>query len=248
MSYHGFAEFYDGLQSDVNYPERAEYILELFKRYDRLPTLLLDMACGTGGFSLEFLERGIDVIGVDPSFEMLNVARNKLASKGYDVLLLCQTAEELDLYGTVDGAVCCLDSLNHITDESELMRSIDKISLFLEQDRLFIFDVNTEYKHKNILSGATFTAENDEVFCVWTNSECDADGVVDITLDFFGKNDDGTYFRKTDEFSERAYSEKFLDSCIERAGLRKVVVLKDMGFSAPEFDEQRVIYVTRKVK
>lgn len=248
MSYENFAAVYDQLQGDVDYEARAEYLAELFKKYDRLPTLLLDVACGTGGFSLPFAKKGIEVIGADPSPEMLDVAREKLAAAGVEALLLCQSAEELDLYGTVDGAVCCLDSLNHIIDGDELKRSIARIALFLEPERLFIFDVNTEYKHKNVLSGTTFAAETEDVFCVWQNSECDEDGIVDISLDFFRETGDGTYERTSEDFSERAYSPEFIEKCITEAGLETVAMLGDMSFDAPKKEEERVIYVTRRVK
>ena len=90
MSYSNFAAFYDKLQSDVDYAARANVLLNLFKKYDRLPTLLLDMACGTGGFSEQFLKEGIDVIGVDPSYEMLSVAMDKLSGGNNPPLLLCR--------------------------------------------------------------------------------------------------------------------------------------------------------------
>ena len=247
MSYSDFALFYDSLQSDVDYSKRTDYLIEIFKKYNRLPTLLLDVACGTGGFTLQFIKRGIDVIGVDPSPEMLNAAREKLESEGINALLLCQTAEDIDLYGTVDGAICCLDSLNHIVNKDEFKRSLKRISLFLEPKSLFIFDLNTEYKHKNILSGNTFVHENDEVFCVWRNSECDSNGVVDISLDFFKNNNDGSYERMYEDFSERAYDSKFIEECITQAGLELVEVFGDMSDSSPQDDEHRVVYVTRKV-
>ena len=247
MSYENFAAVYDALQTDVDYNARAEYLTEVFKKYDRLPTLLLDVACGTGGFSYLFAEKGIDVIGADPSPEMLDIAREKFAEAGKDVLLLCQSAEELDLYGTVDGAICCLDSLNHIIDEDEFKRSVARIALFLEPERLFVFDVNTEHKHKNILSGTTFAVETEDVFCVWQNSECDEDGIVDISLDFFRKTEDGLYERSSEDFSERAYSFEFIEKCIAEAGLEVVAVLGDMSFDAPKYDEERVFYVTRRV-
>ncbi|MBO5745891.1 MAG: class I SAM-dependent methyltransferase [Clostridia bacterium] len=247
MSYREFARVYDQLQADVDYKARTEYLVKLFEKYDRLPTLLLDVACGTGGFSFTFAEKGVEVIGADPSPEMLGVAREKFAAAGKEILLLCQSAEELDLYGTVDGAVCCLDSLNHIVDEEELKRSVARISLFLEKDRLFIFDVNTMYKHKEVLSGNTFAVESDDVFCVWRNSECDEDGTVDISLDFFLQDEDGRYERSFEDFSERAYSDTFLKECITEAGLEVVAVLGDMSFDAPNAHEERVIYVTRRV-
>lgn len=246
MSYSKFASFYDGLQNDVDYRSRALHLLKLFKKYDRLPTLMLDLACGTGGFSLEFAEKGIDVIGVDPSVEMLNIAREKCYSEGKNMLLLCQTAAELDLYGTVDGAICCLDSINHILDENELQKSFDKVSLFLEKDRLFIFDVNSEYKHKEVLSGNTFVGETDEVFYTWRNSECDKNGVVDIRLDFFYKLKNGDYKRSFEEFSERAYSGDTLQKMLDKAGLEVLAVIGDMSFDEPSKTEERIIYVTRK--
>ena len=149
MSYKSFAGFYDSFTSDVGYKERAEYMLALFAKFDRKPTLLLDVGCGTGNFSYQFAEKGIEVIGADPSAEMLSIASSRQNEVEKPPIFLCQSAENLDLYGTVDGAVACLDTLNHITDFAELKRSIAKISLFLESGRLFVFDVNTLYKHKN---------------------------------------------------------------------------------------------------
>lgn len=246
MSYSEFADVYDSLQADVDYNKRTEYLLNLFEKYDRRPTLLLDMACGTGGFSLQFAKRGVDVIGVDISPEMLNIARERLSAENLQALLLCQSAAELDLYGTVDGAICCLDSLNHIIDEGELCNSIAKISLFLEPGRLFIFDVNTEYKHRKVLSGNTFVYDRDDVYCVWTNSECDKAAIVDISLDFFKKGQDGDYKRSGEEFSERAYSVPFLKGACRAAGLEVLAVLSDMKYKKPCKDDERIIFVLRK--
>lgn len=247
MSYEQFADVYDRLQYDVDYEKRALYLAELFMKYDRLPTLLLDVACGTGGFSVIFAKMGVDVIGADPSPEMLDKARQKLDQAGQNVLLLCQSAEELDLYGTVDGAICCLDSLNHIIDEQEFKNSIKHIALFLEPQRLFIFDVNTVFKHKSILSGNTFVKENDGVFCVWQNSECDEENIVDIELNFFTEQKNGSYLRTLEQFSERAYSVEFINEILTEAGLETVAVLGDMSDTAPKEDEERIIFVTRKV-
>ena len=246
MSYSNFAAFYDKLQSDVDYALRAQNLINLFIKYDRLPTLLLDMACGTGGFSWQFLQKGIDVIGVDPSYEMLSIAMDKLSGDN-SPLLLCQKAADLDLYGTVDGAVCCLDSINHITDEKELLKSFKRISLFLEKGRLFIFDVNTLYKHKEILSGNTFEAKADDVLCVWNNSECDENGIVEITLEFYKTADNGNEYLCSEQFSERAYSNETLSKMLKKAKLEVLAVLDENGQNKPSETEQRIIYVTRKI-
>lgn len=117
-----FSEYYDSLIRNIDYKKRTAYLLKLFKKYDRKPTLMLDVGCGTGNFTFEFANMGIDMIGVDPSDSMLAVAMDKSANSKVNPLFLCQSAEELDLYGTVDGAVCCLDTLNHITDYNKLKK------------------------------------------------------------------------------------------------------------------------------
>ncbi len=242
-----FADFYDELTYDVDYKKRTAYLMKLFKKFSKEPKLLLDVACGTGGFSNEFAKLGVEVIGTDISEEMLNVARENSADMGLDVLYLCQAAEELDLYGTVDGAVCCLDSLNHITDYKKLCKAFQKISLFLEPDCLFIFDVNTEYKHREILGDNVFVMDREQVYCVWANDYNEKKKTVDIMLDFFVKEGE-VYSRFSEEFSERAYTNEELCAALENAGLQIVEIFDDMTEKPLNEKSQRAIYVTKKVK
>lgn len=246
MSYSSFAAFYDSLQSDVMYEQRAGYIAKLFKKYDRLPTQLLDVACGTGGFSLQFAKMGMSVTAADPSPEMLSVAQKKASATDLDIMLVCQSARDTKLPYAVDGAVCCLDSINHIIDKRELKASFRAVAAAVKDGGLFIFDVNTPFKHRNILSGNTFVIENDDVYCVWQNSDCEKNGIVGICLDFFGKDADGKYIRTTEEFAERAYTDEEIRGMLEPAGLEVVAVLGDMSFKAPKACDERVTYVTKK--
>ena len=245
--YGDFSLIYDKFTNDVDYKGRTEYLYGLFKRFDKAPTLLLDLACGTGGFSEQFDNLGIEVIGVDASESMLAVAGDKARAENRNILYLCQTAAELELYGTVDGAVCCLDSINHIIDEDELLESFKKVSLFLEPERLFIFDVNTEYKHEKILGDNTFVYESEDAFCVWQNEYEREERLTTVMLDFFIENDGG-YTRYSEDFCERAYSDDTLKRLLEEAGLEIVAVLGDMSQNAPSAESERNIYVTRKVK
>ncbi len=248
-SYQSFAEVYDRLMTDVNYKARTSYLLKLFSKYDKKPSLVLDVACGTGGFSNELAKKGIEVIGIDMSEEMLAVARQNSAEKDTDVLFLCQRAEELDLYGTVDGAICCLDSLNHITDYKTLCKAFERITLFLETDRLFIFDVNTPFKHKFILGDNTFIIDEEDIFCAWRNSTDEDSLTTEIALDFFVKEEDSESYRRSEEFfSERAYTDEELQKAIADAGLETVAILDDMSDIAAHEYSERAIYITRKIK
>ncbi len=242
--YNEFAYSYDSLMQNADYSFRAKYLCALFKKHDRMPTLMLDLACGTGEFSLQFAKQGVSVIGVDISADMLSVAREKTAEQSMDVLYLCQNATELDLYGTVDGAICCLDSLNHIIDYNDFCKAISKVSLFLEPDRLFIFDVNTPYKHKEILGNNTFVIDTDDVYCVWQNEYKD-DNTVEINLDLFEAEGD-SYYRTGESFCERAYTAEEIKNACNKAGLKIEAIYDDLSENPPQDTTQRLIYVTRK--
>lgn len=243
--YNDFAYSYDSLMNDVDYEKRTEYLCSLFKTFDRMPTLMLDLACGTGEFSNRFAKKDVSVIGVDVSFDMLSVAREKSAEQGNDILYLCQDAVELDLYGTVDGAICCLDSLNHITDYDAFCRAVAKVSLFLEKDRIFIFDLNTPYKHREVLGNNTFVIDTDDVYCVWQN-EYDGNHTVEINLDFFTPDGDA-YYRSGESFCERAYTDNEIKNALDKSGLKIEAVYEEMTQNKPNDTTQRVVYVTRKV-
>ncbi len=244
MSYNGFALVYDRLMSDCDYSARADYLLGLFRRNGCQPKLMLDLACGTGSLSLEMIKRSVEVIGVDPSPEMLSVTREKAMADKVDMLCLCQSGAELDLYGTVDSAVCTLDSVNHIVDYDELVETFKRVSLFLEPNGLFIFDVNTEYKHLEVLGDNTFVIDNEDVFCTWQNmTEMPYTTVV---LDFFVRQGE-LYERFSEEFEERAYSDGELESALKAANFEVVEVLDDMTLEPAKVDSERIIYVARKM-
>lgn len=245
MSYELFSNFYDKLTADVDYKNRTDYLIALFKKYGHMPTLLLDVGCGTGNFSLEFARRGIDVIAVDPSSEMLSVATDKAKRENLSVLFLNQSGEDMDLYGTVDGAICCLDTVNHITDKRTLQRFFNRISLFLEAGKLFIFDVNTEYKHKNVLADNSFVFENDKCLCVWQNFYDKKSKITDITLDFFVEHN-GAYERSSECFSERVYDNNTLTLMLEKAGFQLVKIFEENTFKKPQINSQRIVFVVRK--
>ena len=177
---------------------------------------------------------------------MLSIAREKAFLENKDILFLCQFGQELDLYGTVDGAVCCLDSINHITDEQNLKALFSRVSLFLEKNKLFIFDVNTEYKHKQILANNTFIRETNDVFLVWQNFYDEDTKTTEICLDFF-KERNGVYIRESEDFCERAYSDVEINQMLSMTGFEVLAVYDDMSYNEPTDESQRIIYVARKV-
>lgn len=246
-NYNIFSHFYDIFTIDVDYKGRTEYLMKVFEKHDKKPTLLLDFACGTGNFSVQFSKLGIDVIGVDSSEGMLAAAQDKNRRLKNKVLYLNQSGSELDLFGTVDGAVCCLDSLNHITDREELQKTISKISLFLEPGRLFVFDVNTLYKHREVLNGSIYRMKKRGVECVWTNTLLEDKATVEIQLDFTYKT--GIFKKETvtEMVREKAYTIDEITEMLEEAGLKLEALYDENTFDSPKENSQRYIYVARKV-
>lgn len=244
--YQSFAEFYDGLMEDARYSDRCDYLLELLKRHNHCPGLTLDLACGTGSLTIELKKRGVDVYGVDASVDMLSEAMQKSLAEGLQILFLNQKMQELDLYGTVDTCVCTLDSINHITDYETLKTAFDRVGLFMNSGGLFVFDVNTVYKHTNVLGNNAFIIENDRVFCAWQNTLTE-NNIVEIDLDFF-EEDGGVYYRHSESFSERAYTHAQLAEALKCAGFEVEAVYGDFAFEPPKPDGQRVVYVARMIK
>lgn len=239
-SYNDFARFYESLMEDAAYPGRAEYLLGLCADFGHETGLCLDLACGTGSLTRELHSRGVNVFGVDGSAEMLTEA-----VRDDGILYICQDMRELELAERIDTCFCTLDSLNHLTAPDELEETLVRLGENMKDGGLFIFDVNTPFKHREILGNNAFTIENDTVFCAWQNVT--EDGVLtEILLDFFEEQEDGSYRRYSEQFCEKAYSDEQLRQMLENAGLEALAVYGDLTMEEPADDEQRAVYVARK--
>lgn len=246
MAYGVFAEFYDRLTGNVNYKERADYLLKLCEKFDHHTGIALDLACGTGTLTLELKRRGVDVYGIDGSAEMLSEASMKAFEEELNVLFLCQKMQSIDLYGTIDTCFCTLDSINHLTNPEDVKKTFDRVSLFMNKGGLFIFDVNTVYKHREVLKDNVFVFDTDEVYCVWQNTPVD-EYVEEISLDFFIPDSKGRFIRESESFSERAYETEALEKMLLDSGFKTEAVFGDMTFDSPERDEQRLYFIVRKL-
>lgn len=242
MGYAVFAEFYDALTANIDYTEIAAYYDRLNRAFGGKKGILLDLACGTGSLSVLLSKMGYDVIGTDSSSEMLSVA---LSKEHRSIQYLCQSMTELDLYGTVGAVVCSLDSINHLANRGEVLRAFERVSLFCEPGALFLFDVNTVYKHERVLESQSFVYETDSVYCVWQN-EYRGEGRTGITLDFFSEQKDGRYVRFSEEFSETAYPEQELRTLLERAGFEVCAVYDYPTEAPPRADSEKLTFVARK--
>ncbi len=245
--YGDFAYYYDLLTENVDYESRCDYIYNLLAENGVGKGILLDLACGTGSLSLLLGEKGYEVIGVDASEEMLSVAQEKKYKSEADVIFLCQKMEELDLFGTINAAVCTLDSINHVTDEKTVREIFRRVSLFMEDKGIFIFDVNTPHKHREILGNNTFVYDMDEVYCVWQN-ETDENMLTIVSLDIFERDEEeDAYYKYSEQFQERGYELSFFEKLLRENKFELIGIYEEMTASPVKADTQRAVFVARKI-
>ena len=245
-SYGPLAGCYDELTYDVDYPRWADYIEKHFARR-RIPgRTVLDLACGTGSLTRELARRGYEMIGVDQSPEMLAQAAEK--NRGVspiEPIFLCQSMEKLDLYGTIDACVCCLDSVNYVTDPKKLERAFARVRLFLMPGGLFLFDVNTPEKLEG-LDGQVFLDETEDAYCVWRAEWSKRSRTCTYFMDLFRLEENGLWRREEELHRERAYPVDQLTAMLERAGFSDIRTYAAFQFRPPVPGAQRIFFTARK--
>ncbi len=240
MSYNYFAQLYDDLTNNVEYEKRTEYILNIFNEHGINSGTVLDLACGTGTMSLIVKNNGFDVIGVDLSEDMLSVADNK--SNG-SIRLVRAPMQEFDLGKTVDACMCNLDSINHLNNIEEVKNTFNCVYNSLKKNGIFVFDVNTVYKHNNILANNSFIFDEEDFFLAWDN-ELNKDNVIKIFIDIFAYNGIN-YDRYSETFTEKAYEVDELKSALEPY-FDVLDVFDDVSREKPKNDSERLYFVCKR--
>lgn len=240
-SYNHFAEIYDDLTENVNYKVRSEYISDFFNKYD-IPEngYILDLACGTGSVCSELLKKGYRLIGIDKSPEMLSAADKKLDGAAE---LINAEMQNFTLTEPADAVICLLDSINHLETETDVEKCFKCVYNSLKENGLFIFDVNTVYKHNCVLGDNTFVFDEEDYFLSWDN-ELLENNKVRIILDIFMYNG-SSYDRFSEEFIETAYDsdliKRLLSPYFEVLG-----VYNEFTLEPPEKDSERLYFVCKR--
>lgn len=245
-SYTGFAEVYDTFMDNVPYGEWAQYIRKLLVREGIENGLVLDLGCGTGSMTEELALYGYDMIGVDSSVEMLEIARRKKEEGESDILYLLQDMRSFELYGTVRAVVSVCDCMNYITSEQEVEQIFRLVNNYLDPGGLFIFDFNTEYKYREILGDETIAEERDECSFIWENYYDEATGLNEYALTLFVQ-ESGELYRKYQEVHvQRAYTLETMKRQIEKSGMRFVAAYDAYTDEAPTRESERICIVARE--
>ena len=245
-SYEFLAGCYDELTTDVGYRAWADYLEKHFARAKLPVHTVLDLACGTGSLTWELARRGYEMIGVDQSEDMLAQASEKGEGfSGEKPIFLHQSMDKLDLYGTIDACVCCLDSVNYVTRPAQLERAFARVCLFLMPGGIFIFDINTPEKLR-ALDGQVFLDETEDAYCVWRAEYSKRRRICTYAMDLFRLTSSGLWERGEELHEEYAYEPDELEEMLRRAGFSHIRRYGERKLRAPAPGEQRIFFTARK--
>lgn len=241
-AYEALAGVYDALTEDVGYERRADYLEKLFRRSQIPVHTVLDLACGTGEMTALLTERGYEMIAVDASPDMLARAREKAADlTGEPPVFLNQSMPALDLYGTVDAAICCLDSLNYLTSPRDVQKTFQRLHLFISPGGILLFDINSIEKLAS-LDGQIFLDEREDVYCVWRTEYEKRSRLCSYWMDIFTRRAGGGWDRSGEEHRQRGYTVDELRSWLMDAGFTRIRTFGDCRMAAPRENEQRIYF------
>ena len=228
MSYADFALFYDRLTENIDYEALAEMYAGLLYRYVAKGGELLDLACGTGSLSLPLSKHGFSITAADISQEMLTIAAAKSSKvhRRSKLRWLCCDMTRLHFSEQFDAVICALDSINHLPDLNDVQQCFDGVFLSLKTGGVFAADLNTPYKHREVLGNNAYTFDYEGLYCGWQNELYEDDPLcrVDMLLDFFAENEDGSYTRYSDSVSEIAPEPEMIAEMLKKSGFRSIEI------------------------
>ena len=246
-AYTGFAQVYDTFMDNVPYEEWADYLEDRLKEYGIRDGLVLELGCGTGSMTELLAEKGYDMIGVDNSPEMLEIA----AETGYqempedEILYLLQDMRELELYGSVRAVVSICDSMNYLLEETDLLSLFYRVNEYLDPDGIFIFDLNTVYKYRELLGETTIAENRKEGSFIWDNYFDEEEQINEYELTLFIREEEGLYRRFEETHYQRAYELETVKHLLEQAGLECVAAYDAFTREPVKEDSERIYVIAR---
>lgn len=247
-AYTSFAEVYDQFMDNVPYREWADFLQEILREEAINDGLVLDLGCGTGSMTEELAGRGYDMIGVDNSEDMLEIAMEKRQESGHDILYLLQDMQEFELYGTVRAVVSVCDSVNYVTEKEELEQVFRLVNNYLDPGGIFVFDFNTEYKYREVLGDRTIAENREDSSFIWDNYYYEEEHMNEYELTLFIQETDQKelYHKYQETHFQRAYTLEEIGELLERSGLRFVAAYEDYTKEAPGKGSERICVVARE--
>ncbi len=245
-AYSNFAAVYDALMDNIPYDEWFSYLHTLLKEHDVNDGLIAELGCGTGNITEHLSLSGYDMIGIDNSPAMLDIANEKKAENGTKTLYLCQDMREFELYGTVRACICLCDSINYITESDELTHVFSLVNNYLDPSGIFIFDFHTRHYYQDVVADATIAEDRDGISFIWDNYYDSETFVNELSLSLFLRDDsfseENVYHKYEELHIQRGYTLEEMCECVKASGLT-LLAAYDAFTREPATDQCERIYI-----
>lgn len=246
-AYDGFARVYDLFMDNVPYEEWGIYIMAILKEYDIADGLVLDLGCGTGKMTRILSAAGYDMIGADNSEEMLEIAREaEWEKESSRILYLLQDMREFELYGTVRAVISICDAVNYILEEDDLKRVFSLVNNYLDPGGIFLFDLNTVYKYRELLGETTISENREESSFIWDNYFDEESSINEYDLTLFIREKDNLYRKYEETHYQRAYEIETVKRLLTEAGMEFIAAYDAFTKNPVKPDSERVYIVARE--
>jgi len=258
-AYQDFAEVYDVFMDDTPYGQWGGRIESLIQKYgvsrperdaetvlDSERNLVVDLGCGTGTLTELMYEKGYDMIGVDSSESMLNIAMGKKERSGAEILYLLQDMRELELYSTAGTVYSVCDSLNYILEEEELLEVFKLVNNYLFPGGIFIFDFNTEYKYREMIGNTTIAENREDCSFIWENFYDPEEEINEYDLTVFVREEGESFRRFTEVHLQRGYTVEQMTRLVQQAGMTVLEVMDADTGAAPTEESGRICVTARE--
>ena len=240
------APLYDTIMRDVPYRHWVRYLRKILNVRGIAPTSVLDLACGTGSVSCILAEDDLDVVGVDLSPAMIEVARTKAAKKKLRIQFEVQDAAQLSLNRRFDLCISFFDSLNYITEPASLADAFEGIFRHLNPNGLLVFDVNTEYALANSFFDQNNLESRDKLRYIWRSEYDAATKLCEISMRFFNREKNGIDSEVRETHLQRAYSEEDIREMMNAAGFVNIVTYNAYSLTPVSERTDRMFVVASK--
>ena len=245
-AYSKFAEVYDLFTQDIPYEQWCNYITDLLHKYGIMDGIVLELGCGTGNLTKRLASKGYDMIGVDNSEAMLEVAMEKERTNPQGILYLLQDMREFELYGTVRAVVSVCDSMNYLLEEGELEQVFRLVNNYLDPKGIFIFDLKTDYYYRNDTGDQIFGENQEDSSFIWENYYYEEEKINEYALTIFTK-EEGDLYRKSEEVHyQRAYDLNEVCQALARAGMEFIAAYEEGSNETPKETSERIYIVARE--
>lgn len=223
---------------------------------------VLDLGCGTGTLTRLLASKGFDLIGVDLSEQMLDIAHEKEMEEinASGAIYLCQDMCELELFGTIGACVSVCDCINYVLEEEKVVETFKKVNNYLFPGGLFVFDFNTLHKYRDVIGNTTIAENRDEASFIWDNYFHEKESINEYELSIFVKDeyeveemdaeDDASegvpYLRFTETHYQKGYTLSQMKNFLKEAGLEFLEAIDGDSFLEATEESERIFIVAKE--